>query len=72
MTSGENVVQITPEGHEDLPMHLINLGKLYQSRFKLTGKMADISEAILSGQKAVQLTPEGNVALPVYLTRKMV
>ena len=49
-------------------MHLINLGQLYQFRFNLTGKLADISAAILSGQKAVQLTPEGNVALPVYLT----
>jgi tetratricopeptide (TPR) repeat protein len=49
-------------------MYLNNLGKLYRSRFKLTGKLADISAAILSGQKAVQLTPEGNVALPVYLT----
>ena len=66
--SGEKVVQATPEGHEDLPMLLNNLGKLYRSRFKLTGKLADISEAILSGQKAVELTPEGNVALPVYLT----
>ena len=66
--SGEKLVQSIPEGHGDLPMHLINLGKSYRSRFKLTGKLADISAAILSGQKAVQLTPEGNVALPIYLT----
>ena len=66
--SGEKLVQITPEGDEDLPMRLIDLGKSYRSRSKLTGKLADISAAILSAQKAVQLTPEGNVALPVYLT----
>ena len=66
--SGEKLVHITPEGHGDLPTHLISLGKSYLSRFKLTRKLADISAAILSGEKAVQLTPEGNVALPVYLT----
>ena len=49
-------------------MRLIDLGKSYRSRPKLTGKLANISAAILSAQKAVQLTPEGNVALPVYLT----
>ena len=66
------MVQTIPEGHEegheDLLMCLIDLGKSYRSHSKLTGKLADISAPILSGENTVQLMPEGNEVLPIYLT----
>jgi hypothetical protein len=50
-----------------MPDRLNNLGLSFQSRFKHTGDLIDISEAISSLQKAVQLTPDGHADMPGWL-----
>jgi hypothetical protein len=47
----QKAVQLTPEGHADMPGHLNNLGNSFQSRFEHTGDLTDISEAISSSRK---------------------
>lgn len=44
---------------------LDNLGSSYNSRFKKTRHLDDISEAILSWEKAIQLTLNGHPDIPV-------
>jgi hypothetical protein len=50
-----------------MPTQLINLGNSFQIRFKHTGDLADISNAISHQQKAVHLTPEGHASKPSWL-----
>ncbi|KAH6880937.1 CHAT domain-containing protein [Coprinopsis sp. MPI-PUGE-AT-0042] len=60
-------VQLTPEGHANLPARLNNLGSSFRSRFDHTGDLSDIAEAISAQCRAVQLTPEGHANLPACL-----
>ncbi|KAH6902034.1 CHAT domain-containing protein, partial [Coprinopsis sp. MPI-PUGE-AT-0042] len=60
------VVQLTPEGHTDLPSFLNNLGILLHCRFEHTGDLADITEAISVQHRAVQLTPKGHGHLATF------
>ncbi|KAH6888900.1 CHAT domain-containing protein [Coprinopsis sp. MPI-PUGE-AT-0042] len=60
-------VQLTPEGHADLPGHLNNLGISFKCRFEHTGDLSDITEAISAQHRAVQLTPKGHADLPACL-----
>jgi tetratricopeptide (TPR) repeat protein len=63
----QRAVQLTPDGHADLPSRLGNLGTSFSCRFERTGDMQDISEAIRHQQRAVQLTPDGHADLPTWL-----
>jgi len=60
----QQAVQITPNGHPDMPGWLNNLGISFQCRFQRTGDASDISEAISVQQRAVQLTPNGHAVMP--------
>jgi hypothetical protein len=40
------VVKATPKGYLDLVMYLNNLGNVLRSRFKQTGRIEDLDEAI--------------------------
>ena len=60
-------VQLTPDGHPDMPERLNNLGYSFHSRFGRTGDLSDLSEAISNQQRAVQLTPDGHPDMPMYL-----
>ncbi|KAH6902046.1 CHAT domain-containing protein [Coprinopsis sp. MPI-PUGE-AT-0042] len=60
-------VQLTPEGHADLPGCLNNLGNSFQCRFERTGDLSDIAEAISVQRRAVRLTPKGHASLPGFL-----
>ncbi|KAH6867440.1 CHAT domain-containing protein [Coprinopsis sp. MPI-PUGE-AT-0042] len=61
-------VQLTPEGHANLPGRLTNLGISFRRRFECTGDPSDIAEAISTQRRAVQLTPKGHANLPACLT----
>ncbi|KAH6904727.1 CHAT domain-containing protein [Coprinopsis sp. MPI-PUGE-AT-0042] len=61
-------VQLTPEGHADLPGRLTNLGISFRRRFECTGNLSDMAEAISAQHRAVQLTPEGHADLPACLS----
>ncbi|KAF6746624.1 hypothetical protein DFP72DRAFT_1175502 [Ephemerocybe angulata] len=64
----QEAVRITPEGSEDLPKRLSNLGGSFVDRFERSGELSDIAEAISALQKAVQLTPEYIPYFPDLLT----
>ncbi|KAF5309731.1 hypothetical protein D9611_014450 [Ephemerocybe angulata] len=64
----QEAVRITPEGSEDLPKRLSNLGGSFVDRFERSGELSDIAEAISALQRAVQLTPEHTPYLPALLT----
>ena len=57
-------VQLTPDGHADMPSQLYNLGNSFLCRFERAGDPADISNAISNYQRAVELTPEGHTDMP--------
>jgi len=61
-------VQLTPNGHANMPGRLCNLGNSLRCRFQRTSDISDISEAISVQQQAVQLTPNGHARMPGYLT----
>ncbi|KAF6754769.1 CHAT domain-containing protein [Ephemerocybe angulata] len=60
-------VELTPQGHGNLPPRLNNLGGSLTRRFEETGDLSDIAEAISVLKKAVSLTPEGHTHLPGQL-----
>ncbi|KAF9522057.1 hypothetical protein CPB83DRAFT_150456 [Crepidotus variabilis] len=60
-------IQLIPEGHSDMPIHLGNLGDLFQQRYRQTGDMADLGCAIDLAEKAIQLTPEDHFDMPFHL-----
>ena len=60
-------IQLTPNGHEDMPGRLNNLGNSYQCRFEHAGELSDIEEAISLQQRAVQLAPNGHANMPGWL-----
>jgi len=60
----QRAVQLTPDGHADMPKCLNNLATSYIFRFERVGDLSDISEAIANQQRAVQLTPNGHADMP--------
>src|SRR5260221_8831701 len=68
MQDQQRAVQLTPDGHPNLPTWLNNLGNSFSSRFARTGDLEDISSAIRNQQRAVQLTPDGLANLPTRLS----
>ena len=64
----QQAVELTPNGHADMPGRLNNLGNSFLSRFECTGNVSDVSEAISVQQRAVQLTPNGHADMPGWLS----
>ncbi|KAJ7852570.1 TPR-like protein [Mycena leptocephala] len=60
----EDAVQLTPEGHPDMPAMLSNLGNSLLSCFKRLGDLSDLSKSIIMKEDAVQLTPDGHPDKP--------
>ncbi|KAH6904719.1 CHAT domain-containing protein [Coprinopsis sp. MPI-PUGE-AT-0042] len=63
----DRAVQLTPEGHADLPSRVSNHGTSFMRRFERTGDPSDIAEAISAQRRAVELTPEGHPNLAIYV-----
>ncbi|TEB25888.1 hypothetical protein FA13DRAFT_1713733 [Coprinellus micaceus] len=61
------VVEMTPDGDENLAAELNNLGISLKCRFQGAGDLSDIAEAISFQTRAVGLTPEGHEDLPSRL-----
>jgi len=61
-------IQLTSDGHPEMPGRLNNLGISLQSRFKHTGDISDLSEAISNQQQAVQLAPDSHPDMPMWLS----
>ncbi|KAF6750936.1 CHAT domain-containing protein [Ephemerocybe angulata] len=67
MTMLQDAVDLTPDGHADLPAYLNNLGNSFLSRFERTGELSNIADGISVQEKAVDLTPHGHADLPRFL-----
>ncbi|KAF6754601.1 CHAT domain-containing protein [Ephemerocybe angulata] len=67
ITAQERAAEITPDGHEDLPFILNNLGNLYSSRFDRFGRIEDVTKSISVKRRAIDLTAEGHRDLPSRL-----
>ena len=63
----QQAVDLTPEGHSDLPALLNNLGSHLSDRYYLTSDKVDLDKAIEVTQQAVDLTPKGHSDLPKRL-----
>jgi len=63
----QQVVQLSPNGHPDVPGTLDNLGISFHARFACMGDLSDLSDAISAHQRAVQPTPEGHPEMPGVL-----
>jgi tetratricopeptide (TPR) repeat protein len=61
-------IQVVPENHPDLPMHLSNLGVGLQTWYRRTGELADLDEAIKAGRDAVDMTPADHPDRPMYVS----
>ena len=64
ISAHQRAVQLTPDGHADMPSLLNNLGNSLLGRFERTGDLTDIANAISAHQRAVQLTPDGHADMP--------
>lgn len=54
------VIQLTPEGHDDMPDRFNGLGTLYLCRFERLGEPEDINWAIKWHNRVIQLTRKGH------------
>ncbi|KAJ7466022.1 TPR-like protein [Mycena latifolia] len=63
----EAAVELTPDGHPDMPKHLANLGTSLSRRFERLGDLTDINTAVTKFQAAVELTPDGHPSKPSRL-----
>jgi len=63
------MVQLTPDGHADMPSQLSDLGQSLSDRFQCTGDLTNIVNAISANQRAVQLTPDGDAQMPSRLNK---
>ncbi|KAF6754638.1 CHAT domain-containing protein [Ephemerocybe angulata] len=64
----KRAVDLTPQGHVNMPGRLTDLGNVLTHRFERTGELGDIVEAISLQQKAVALTPQDHGDLPSILS----
>jgi tetratricopeptide (TPR) repeat protein len=53
-------VALTPDGHLDLARSLCDLGTMLSSRYRYTGKLEDLEDAITHTQRAVGMTPNNH------------
>ncbi|KIJ37924.1 hypothetical protein M422DRAFT_177269, partial [Sphaerobolus stellatus SS14] len=60
-------VELTSEGHADMPSLLSNLASSFHSRFKHLGNCSDIDEAIAHQQQAVHLIPDSHSKKTILL-----
>jgi tetratricopeptide (TPR) repeat protein len=60
ITTREQAIGLTPDGHPDLPTIMNNLGTALHSRYELTGSMEDLERAIVAKEQAVESTPESH------------
>ncbi|TEB35675.1 hypothetical protein FA13DRAFT_1788289 [Coprinellus micaceus] len=67
ITIQKGAVQLTPDGHAELPARLTSLGKALVLRYGCTGDIQDVAESILVHTRAVGLTPVGHADLPSRL-----
>ena len=68
ISSLEDAVRLTPDGHADKPIRLSNLGISLLTRFECLGEIGDIERAISNLQDAVELTPDGHADRPTRLS----
>ncbi|KAF5311218.1 hypothetical protein D9611_013043 [Ephemerocybe angulata] len=60
-------LEITPEGHADMPVQLNNLGYFLHLLFSRTGDLRDLTEAISMHRRSLDLTSEGEERIPIWL-----
>ncbi|KAF6749072.1 CHAT domain-containing protein [Ephemerocybe angulata] len=58
-------LELTPEGHADMPIRLDDLGHALYLRFHHTGDVNNLTEGISTQRKAVEVTPDGDIEMPV-------
>ncbi|KAF6754680.1 CHAT domain-containing protein [Ephemerocybe angulata] len=63
----QQAVDLTTDGHFDMPGRLTNLGGAFKLRFDRTGDPTDIADAISAQQRAVDLASRGHPDLPSCL-----
>ncbi|KAJ1299887.1 hypothetical protein OPQ81_005009 [Rhizoctonia solani] len=61
---GIHALDLTPDGHLDLPDQHANLGLSYTHRFLRLGELVDLEKAIQHRTLALDLTPDGYPDLP--------
>ncbi|CAE6400557.1 unnamed protein product, partial [Rhizoctonia solani] len=57
-------LELTPDGHPDLPGRHASLGVSYTDRYRRTGDVADLEKALECDSRALELTPDGHPGLP--------
>ncbi|CCA77822.1 hypothetical protein PIIN_10246, partial [Serendipita indica DSM 11827] len=67
VSSNRLAVSLTPEGHQEKPRFLNNLGNALQTRFDRFSNLADLEDAISSNRLAVSLTPDEHPDKPTCL-----
>ncbi|KAJ1301079.1 hypothetical protein OPQ81_003497 [Rhizoctonia solani] len=57
-------IDLTLEGHPELPRRLAGLGALYHNRFEQSDELEDLEKAIEYGTRALNMTLDGHEDLP--------
>jgi len=63
----QQAVQLTPDGHPDMPRQINDVGMSFLCRSWSSGNISDVSEAISNIQRAVQLTHKFHPDMPMFL-----
>ncbi|EUC59236.1 CHAT domain protein, partial [Rhizoctonia solani AG-3 Rhs1AP] len=61
---GTRALDLTPDGHQNLPARLSRLGSFYYDRFQRLGELEDIEKSIEYETRALDLTPQDHPDLP--------
>ena len=64
ISANQRAVQLTPDGHADMPSLQNSLGNSFLCLFQYTGNLENITNAISAHQRAVQRTPIGHAEMP--------
>src|ERR1700691_4282537 len=68
VSTSQQVVELTDDGHPDKTTHLSNLAVSLVARFEHLSKLTDLEESLFNSQQAIELTYNGHQDMAQHLS----